>query len=178
MFAQVVFESMFGNSERVARAVAEGLEEYGEVVVAEVGSTALGDVVDGVGLLVVGGPTHAFSMSRTSTREDAVSQGATQGAVGVGLRDWLRAVDDLDGLPCAAFDTRVSRVRRLPGSAAHVAARMLRRHHGHPVVPAMSFFVDGVAGPLAGSELDRARAWGRRVGAAVLADRARSSQVG
>ena len=118
-------------------------------------------------------------MSRESTRRDAIRQGATQGGAKAGLREWLQALDrNLDDLPCAAFDTRVSRVRRLPGSAAHVAARVLRRHRGRLLVPPTSFYVNDVAGPLADTELDRARDWGRHVGAAVDAGTARTPDAG
>src|SRR3954465_4077978 len=129
MKALIVYESMFGNTEKVARAVAAGLADGMEVEVDEV-SAAPAQVTDLVDLIVVGGPTHAFSLSRPSTRADAHERGATQGEVDGGLREWLGR---LSGRPhselVAAFDTRAERVRRLPGSAAHTAAR-LARHHG------------------------------------------------
>jgi flavodoxin len=171
MKALVVYESMFGNSEQVARAIAEGLEGFGEVIVRDVAASLAGAVPHGVDLLVVGGPTHAFSMSRRATREDAIRQGAGQGLASRGLREWLEAVaPDLKALPFATFDTRVSRVRKLPGSAARSAARQLRRHHGRMLAPPESFFVNDVSGPLDAHELDRARDWGRHVAAAQLGE--------
>ena len=180
MKALVVYESMFGNSELVARAVGEGLGERTETVVRDVATAPPGEVPDGIDLLVVGGPTHAFSMSRPTTREDAVRQGAGQGAgqglVSRGLREWLGALPpDLQGLSAAAFDTRVSRVRRLPGSAARSATRVLRRHRAELLAPPESFFVDDVAGPIGDDELARARAWGERLGVLLIAD---GDQVG
>ncbi|MGH3368950.1 MAG: hypothetical protein ACRDPR_03025 [Nocardioidaceae bacterium] len=60
----------------------------------------------------------------------------------------------------ATFDTRVDKVRHLPGSAAKAAARALRRH-GYRVSPAPeSFFVADVSGPLLAGELERATEWG------------------
>ena len=172
MKALVMFESMFGNSERVAWAVAEGIGESAEVYVHDVRTSVAGEVPGDVDLLVAGGPTHAFSMSRPGTREDAIRQGAVQGQVSRGMREWLEGLPtDLGGLPCATFDTRVSRVRRLPGSAARSAARVLRRHHGLLIAPPESFFVNDVAGPLAQDELERAHAWGRAV-----ADKARTEE--
>jgi len=169
----VMYESMFGNSERVARAVADGLGAVAEVAVRDVTVSHAGDVPGGIDLLVVGGPTHALSLSRPSTREEAFRQGAEQGLASRGLREWLEGLpDDLHQLPCAAFDTRVSRVRRLPGSAARSATRMLRRHHGLLVAAAESFFVDDVGGPLGEDELTRARDWGARLGSVVLRDHA------
>jgi hypothetical protein len=171
MKALVMYESMFGNSERVARAVAEGLAEHGEVVVRDVTSSRTGEVPDDVDLLVVGGPTHAFSMSRLNTREDAIRQGAGQGLASKGLREWLGGLaPDLHRLPCAAFDTRISRARHLPGSAARSAARALRRRHGRMVVAPESFYVDDVSGPLVIEEVARAREWGRSVAVALLDD--------
>ena len=46
---------------------------------------------DDLALLVVGAPTHAFSMSRPSTRLDAVRQGADAQRAAWGMREWLGA---------------------------------------------------------------------------------------
>jgi len=176
MKALVMYESMFGNSELVARAVGEGLAQRMETIVRDVTTTPPGEVPGGYDLLVVGGPTHAFSMSRPTTREDAVRQGAGQGLVSRGLREWLEALPpDMQGLSAAAFDTRVSRARRLPGSAARSATRVLRRHHAEMLVPPESFFVDDVSGPISDDELMRARAWGERLGVMLISD---GDQVG
>lgn len=169
MKALVMYESMFGNSEKVARAVADGIGGAADVLVRDVTTGAAGDVPGDVDLLVVGGPTHAFSMSRPGTREDAIRQGAGQGLAGRGLREWLDGLPtDLQALPCATFDTRVSRVRRLPGSAARSAARVLRRHSARMVAAPASYFVNDVSGPLDVDEIDRARAWGRQLATLVL----------
>jgi hypothetical protein len=167
----VMYESMFGNSERVAHAVAEGLRETVEVLVHDVTTAHPGDIPGDVDLLVVGGPTHALSMSRPATREDAIRQGAGQGLASRGLREWLEGLSgDLHGLEFAAFDTRVSRVRRLPGSAARSATRVLRRHGGRMLVTPESFFVDDVPGPLDPDEVARARAWGRHLAGVMVAE--------
>lgn len=158
MKALVVFESMWGNTAQVARAVAQGLSEAYDVQVLQVGD-APSDLT-GVGLLVVGGPTHAFSMSRQSTREDAVRKGAPPGHVQTGIREWLDALPEPQHLAVATFDTRVAKVKHMPGSAARKAAKEVRRHHLGRVVGVESFFVDDMEGPLLPGELDRARSWG------------------
>ena len=61
MNALVVVESMWGNTRIVAEAVARGLGGGAEVLDVQ---QAPSELPDDVGLLVVGGPTHAFSMSR------------------------------------------------------------------------------------------------------------------
>lgn len=61
--ALVVFESMFGNTAEVARAVARGLDDHAPTEVVEVGA-ASARLAEDVDLVVVGGPTHAFGLSR------------------------------------------------------------------------------------------------------------------
>ncbi len=160
MRALVVYESMFGNTREIAAAIADGLRTTAEVDVVEVGAAPLRPPAD-VDLLVVGGPTHAFGMSRPTTRQDAGKQAGEQPLVsrGIGIREWLEALDrPARTVRAAAFDTRV-RPPRLPGSAARAADRRLR-HAGLLIVsPPESFWVAGTPGPLRDGETDRARTW-------------------
>lgn len=159
MKALVIYESMFGNTEAVAAAVAEGLEERLDVDVREV-SKAPAEFIRPVDLLVVGGPTHAFSLSRTATRASAIEQGATHGSKELGLRDWLGHLGSgTHSEFVAAFDTRVEKAHRLPGSAASKAVKVA---HALGYAPAgkNSFYVRDTAGPLLPGELARAKAWG------------------
>lgn len=170
MRALVVYESMFGNTEEVARAIGEGIEASMHADVVEVGA-APDTVPADVTLLVVGGPTHAFSMSWPTTRRDAAQRAATTVVSrDRGIREWL------GGLPAAttdtvatSFDTRVT--SRVTGSAARAASRRLDRL-GYRVDAAFtSFRVTDVTGPLVDGELDRARDWGRALGAEAAARR-------
>ena len=152
----VVYESMFGNTAEVARAIARGAHA---ARCAEVHDIAAPDVED-ADLLIVGGPTHAFSMSRPSTRHGAVEQGADTSVEDLGLREWLEGLPARLDTPVATFDTRVAKVRHLPGSAAKAAAKALRHHHTR-VLDHESFYVDDTSGPLLPGELHRAEDWGR-----------------
>ncbi|MGD9960770.1 flavodoxin family protein [Nocardioides sp.] len=87
MKALVVYESMFGNTREVAEAVAAGLRGHLEVELHDVASAPPAD--DTWDLVVVGGPTHAFSLSRASTRAEAIAKGGTEGSVDIGLREWV-----------------------------------------------------------------------------------------
>jgi hypothetical protein len=170
MRALVVFESMFGNTEKVAGAVAHGLQlaevDTGLVEV----SSAPVRLPHDLDLLVVGGPTHAFSMSRASTRADAVRQGAAPERATVGLREWLERVElEADDRPqLATFDTRVTKVRWLPQAAGPAAARAGRHRGLRVAAKPVGFLVDDLKGPLLDEELARAVAWGRTLGAALL----------
>jgi flavodoxin len=160
----VVYESLFGNTQEVARAVANGLSEHLDVELVEV-AQAFAMPTEPLDLIVVGGPTHVFSLTRPSTRADAFKQGATQGSASVGLREWLEQLRQGERTEfVAAFDTRVAKVRHLPGSAAKAAAKLARKRGYATAIQPESFYVEDVAGPLLDGELDRARAWGERLG--------------
>jgi len=165
MNAVVVVESSFGNTREVARAVADGLGAGSVVVDVHQAPTVVPAEVD---LIVVGGPTHAFGMSRTSTRQDAARQGAVEGgATDVGIREWIDHLGDGKELRFATFDTKVEKVRHLPGSAAKKAAKALRRRGFRMAADPMSFYVTDTPGPLVDGELERARSWGHQLMASM-----------
>ena len=113
MRAVVIYESMFGNTHVIADHVAEGLGEEFEVT--EVGVADLSaEMLAGVDLLVVGGPTHVHGMSSKRSREAAVEQAGRDEEVtldpeapGPGLKDWIGGLDEGHDRLAAAFDTRV-----------------------------------------------------------------------
>jgi flavodoxin len=164
MKALVVYESFWGNTEQVAMAITKGLAVHGEVELVEVGN-APSVMTEPVDLIVIGGPTHAFSMTRQSTREDAFKQGASSGSKTVGVREWLEHLHrGRHTERVATFDTKMGKVRHLPGSAARAAANVARKLGYKAAAKPMSFYVQGVNGPLLEGELDRAQAWGERLG--------------
>src|SRR3954451_24774496 len=132
---------MFCNTEAIALAVADRLARSMHVDVCEV-SQAPASLPDDVDLLVAGGPTHAFSMSRPASRAAAVEQGASADRSTVGLREWLGDLGRTTvKAPVATFDTRVYKARRLPGSAARKALRVVRGQ-GIRTLGSASFFVE------------------------------------
>lgn len=153
MPALVVFESFFGNTEVVARAIAEALGAPHAARARRVDQLEPGDLAN-VDLLVVGSATRAFRPSP-----------ATQA--------WLRSLPPgrLEGVRVAAFDTRMdvaqvgnpllSVLARLLGYAAEPIAKGLERAGGTPVGPPAGFVVEAKEGPLREGETDRARAWAR-----------------
>ena len=71
--ALVIFESMFGNTRTITEAVADGLSSRFVTERTDV-SVAPTTIPEDVSLVVVGGPTHAFGLTRPRTREDAETQ--------------------------------------------------------------------------------------------------------
>ena len=161
----IVYESVFGNTRRIATAVEHGLRALAQTEMGSVEHTSP-HAAAGYDVLVIGGPTHAFSMSTPSSRHDAI--GWTQdgkhdleldaGEPTTGIREWIA---DADSLPpaFAAFDTRVDGMRRLPGSAARRLTKRLRARGLTPLAPPTSFYVSSASELLDGEET-RAEAWG------------------
>lgn len=164
MRALIVVESWFGNTLAVASAVADGLGQFMTVDIRNVNEAPeqLGEDVE---LVVVGGPTHAFGMSRPNTRRDAAQQAGVTTGTDRGIREWLASAPN--GIQrAAAFDTRIDK-RWVPGSAARGIVLQLHKLGATLVTGPQSFRVTGTAGPLAAGELDRARKWGELLASSV-----------
>ena len=151
----VVYDSKFGNTERIADAIARGVGTLGSVLVMDTAeATGLGQGPAGrPDLVLLGGPTQRRAAS-------------------VALRAFIDALPaGLRGVPVATFDTRYRGSTWIMGSAAAEAAKVLRKAGGELVAPPESFFI-GRGGPLErqtleAGEVERAEAWGRAVGTSV-----------
>jgi hypothetical protein len=170
MRALIVYESMYGNTRAIAGAIADGWGRGAAVLhVRDAGVPS-----DDVDLLVVGGPTHIHGISTALSRQTAIGGAREDGHAEIepdavdspGLRHWLRELPRESDRKAAAYDTRLDRSPGMTGSAARGIARRLR-HHEYEVGWTESFLVDDSEGPLAEGELDRARAWGATLHAAI-----------
>ncbi|MBM4781311.1 MAG: flavodoxin [Archangiaceae bacterium] len=166
--ALVVYESLFGNTRKVAEAIGAGLEPFYEVQVLEVShaNPSVGDA----SLVVAGGPIHAFGMTRPGTRADAEKQAKEKGwkfeGSGVGLREWLQQLEfSTAHVDAAAFDTGVKLGWFVVGSAAKGEAAALKDKGFNLVAKPEHFLVKGSDGPLLAGEVERATAWARSVAA-------------
>jgi hypothetical protein len=170
MKAVVVYESMYGNTHRVAEAIGRGLARRADVTVVPVAGAGP-ELVREADLLVVGGPTHVRGMTRPNTRKAAVEQAKPAdvmdaSASGPGVREWLEQAEDLR-MPAAAFDTRAGIAPAVvTGRASKGIAKQLRRHACRQVVEPESFLVDK-ENHLEPGEEERAEEWGARLVTAV-----------
>jgi flavodoxin len=152
MFTVVIYDTKFGNTAKIAEAIARGAGERGSVRVLDVGQAAQ-PLTERPDLLIVGGPTQKRGPSPA-------------------LRDFVDALPpSLLGVPAATFDTRYRGATWIMGSAATEAAKRLGKAGARLAAPPVSFFV-ARGGPLEdqgleAGELERAEAWGRAVGAAA-----------
>jgi hypothetical protein len=165
MKAIVVYESHWGNTEAVARAIADGIGQGARALTTDEASA---EAIADADLVVAGAPVMAFGLPSDRmlrSLEDEVGKApAPPDLSHESMRSWL------DRLPAgrgrsAAFDTRIW---WSPGGASGPIDRGLRRAGYQPVDKAHKFIVSGTYGPLRDGELERARRWGIELGQAAI----------
>ena len=155
MKALLVYDSQFGNTEKIARAIGDALNIGGETILLRA-AEASPAAIAGYDLLVVGSPTQRFH--------------ATE--IVAGLLKGLSLKD----VKAAAFDTRFdmdevdSRMLRMAvkvaGENAYAAPRIaaeLEKAGATLVMPPEGFIVEETEGPLRAGELERAAAWAGQI---------------
>jgi len=122
-----------------------------------------------VGLVLVGAPTHEFSLPKEQSRRQAVQKGAAVVAAeeSLGVREWIGRVTPRADLRVVTFDTSL-KTRFSPGFASKSAFKALRKRGFSLAERGQSFWVTGTAGPLVDGEELRAEAWGVQLGASLL----------
>jgi len=159
MSSVVIYDSAFGNTEKVARAVAAVLGEVGDCRLVPVGEARPADVSDAA-LLVIASPTQAFNALPSvnhfigSLTDDVLANKA------VAVFDTRIALEDI---PSAPLRWAV----KVGGFAADHMAKHLRSRHAKLVLEPEGFCVGDKEGPLKPGELDRAVAWAHELAAAV-----------
>lgn len=136
----VVYDSVYGNTEKIAKAISTGLQ--GEVEVAKVTELDLARLSD-IGALIVGSPTLGGRPTQA-------------------MQDFLSKIPDVSvkGVRVASFDTRYSgRFVKVFGFAADKIAESLTSKGAVLGLPPEPFYVTGKKGPLKEGEVDRAVRW-------------------
>jgi flavodoxin I len=149
--ALVVYDSVYGNTEKVAQAMATALECEAHRV-----ATVTPEQLTGLDVLIVGSPTQAFQPLKP-------------------VKAFLKGIPagKLNGIKVAAFDTRMDVKKvgnavltvfaKLFGYAAEPIGKQLVKKGGIQAVPPEGFLVEGSEGPLQEGELERAAEWAKRV---------------
>lgn len=150
--AVVLADSMFGNTEKVARSIMQGLDRY-EAEYIRVKEANLEQFAN-IDLLVVGSPTHGGRASEPT-------------------QELLNTLPNevLKQLKVACFDTSIpiegqkGFVKWLIRTIGYAAPKLARwfKAKGSQVLASETFFVLGKEGPIKEGELDRATAWGKEI---------------
>jgi len=159
MKALVIYDSMYGNTEQIARAIGHALGSKQEVEILRVGDVKPGKLA-GLQLLIVGSPTQQF---RSTTA----------------IKDLLNGIpkNGLKGVRVAAFDTRLTEgviletskvlsvFEKVFGYAAKPISDKLKEKGAQEIIPPEGFYVEGMQGPLKGGEIERAAEWAIQINA-------------
>jgi flavodoxin I len=149
----VIYDSFYGNTEKIAMEIGKALGPGNNISVVRI-TKARQEALAGVNLLIVGSPTRAFKPTRAIT-------------------SFLKKIPSgtLINVKAAAFDTRAvmeevkSRLLRMLarrfGYAAKPIADKLVKKGAALVVKPEGFYVGGTEGPLKDGELKRAAAWAK-----------------
>lgn len=167
MKAVVVYESLWGNTAAIARAIAEGIGPDAEALTTD---EALPAVVATADLVVAGSPVLGFNLPSDSIRK-SIAKGEADAPTPPDLshpsmRSWLDLLPLGPGR-CAAFETRIWWSPR--GATGAIEDRMEQAGY-LPIAKAHKFVVKGKYGPLRDGELERARQWGRTLAQAMAED--------
>jgi flavodoxin len=137
----VLYESQFGNTQKLAELIGKELEAHGPVRVTHIVNYQPASLID-VELLVIGAPTQAHGM--TAQMKSFVGKLESRPA----------------GIPVAVFDTRVRGPMLLWGSAARAMAPKLNQAGFKVIGQPENFTVSFTRPPeLEGGEEERAKAW-------------------
>jgi flavodoxin len=153
----VVYDSQYGNTKKIAEAIAGKLAETSSGYAVSVQDVQAGDLA-GLSLLVVGSPTQ--QLSATSA-----------------IKGWLDILppDVLHGVRAAAFDTRFTQEKideikvlsffvSIFGYGAKPIAKRLVKKGAEMIAEPIGFYVADTEGPLLDQELERAAIWAGQLG--------------
>jgi len=147
MKALIVYDSVYGNTEKIAKAISGAIT--GEVKVLRVGEVNPSELKT-IDLFIVGSPTQG-------------------GRPTPAIKEFLSKIpaNALKNVSVTSFDTRVTNILARPfGYAAGRIADSLKDKGGHLVAPPEGFIVEGTKGPVKEGELERAANWAKEIIAA------------
>ncbi len=147
MKALVIYDSLYGNTEKIAQAIASALGKESKAVV--VGQAKPTDIADYT-YIVIGSPTQG---GRPTPAILSFIHGLTP--------------EMLSGKRFAAFDTRLKGWSKIFGYAAPRIEGAIKAKRGNCTAQPQGFFVKKAKGPLLEGELERAATWAKAIAAGV-----------
>jgi len=139
MKSLVIFDSSFGNTQKIA-----------EILAAELGTKAVKVAdfnkkdLEGIEMLIVGSPINGWRPTPAIT-------------------DFLKTLqsDKLNGIKATAFDTRIKLF--IHGDAKDKIASELKNAGAEIIASSQAFYVKGTNGPLFDGELEKAKDWAKKL---------------
>lgn len=151
----VIYDSQYGNTEKVAQAITAELSSTQDVTIVRAGEAESKELT-GIELLIAGAPTQRF---RPTPAMNNFLNGIPKGG--------------LNGVKVAAFDTRFkledidNRVLlffvKIFGYAAESISKQLQSKGGIQVIDPQGLGVLDIEGPLKDGEMERATSWAKEI---------------
>lgn len=151
----IIFDSFFGNTEKIGRAIAKAFSSNEHTVIKRCKEAAPKELAQ-FELIIAGSPTRGFRPTEEITNL----------LKGIGT-------NGLTNCQVAVFDTRVvlemfkSKLLRKTidtgGYAANKLARVFKKKGASLIIEPEGFFVMDTEGPLKEGELERAEKWGKTI---------------
>lgn len=144
----VVYDSMYGNTEKIAQAIGNAIT--GETKVLRISEASSSDL-NSIDLFIIGSPTQGFRATKP-------------------VQIFIEKIpgEALKGVRTAVFDTRLPSddvgkglrfIMKMGGYAAPLMAEAIEKKGAVLVQPPEGFFVKDKEGPLKEGELERAAKW-------------------
>jgi len=157
MKALIIYDSVFGNTGKVAQAIGETIsKQYPDQSQTLQVDVVKAEYIQGLDLLIVGSPTRSFRPTPA-------------------VNEFLKSLprNHLSGIKVAAFDTRIwlntidsSALRFIVDKGGYAASKIvkaLQKKGGNLVSDPEGFLVIGDQGPLKEGELERAEDWANQL---------------
>ena len=155
----VIFDSKFGNTEKIAKSLAGGLVRAGvETACTNAIDVKLESLRD-FDIIAIGGPTQMFTASKP-------------------MKDFLLKLEEVQGLKGKfgfAFDTRFG--SRLAGSAAKFIEKKLETIGLNIIKPRQSAIVEKTEGPLEEGEMEAFERTGYEIGNTITKEEKADSSI-
>ncbi len=145
----VIYDSKFGNTEKIAKSLAGGLQMGGMEVTCVNTNDVQTESLKDYDFIAIGAPTQMFTASRP-------------------MKDFLLKLEGVQGLRgkyAFAFDTKFA--SRLSGSASKYIEKSLKELGMKIVRPRQSAIVDKTEGPLGGGEVESFERTGFDIGTSL-----------
>jgi len=140
----VVYDSLYGNTEKIAQAIGSVISGDVNVISVKEARASLLSLSD---KLIIGSPTQG---GRPTTP----------------IKAFIDAIppEIAKSIKVAAFDTRIpGRFIKIFKYAADKIAQSLQAKGANLIIPPEGFLVEGTKGPLSEGEYERAKDWGRHI---------------
>ncbi|MBN2775900.1 MAG: flavodoxin family protein [Prolixibacteraceae bacterium] len=156
----IIYDSFFGNTQKIAEAILSGFSPNNKIVLKNVTEVEQ-NLPEKIDVLIVGSPTRGFRPSPNTSK-------------------FLKSIGSksFEGVKVAAFDTRINleTLKKAAfrymvdkgGYAAKTILKQLLKKGGEQVAGPEGFLVDGEEGPITEGETSRAVVWAQTIESEII----------